>query len=150
MTDRATQLQVLEFFGSAPLTEVEQVNRLARLLLKGRRAKADIGPAPVPTRREPPNLLPSPPKKAESISEKALEVLQEAGQPMGGRALAHAINARFDVTHSQASIVGGISRLVRAQKIFCRAGKGQFALIEWDATRPPDISSDGPALGENP
>lgn len=150
MTERATHLQVLEFFGSAPLTEVEQVNRLARLLLKGRRAKADTGPAPPSIREEAPSLLLPPPKKPESIGEKALEVLEEAGRPMSGGELADAINGRFGASHSKASVVGGISRLVRAQKTFCRAGKGQYGLIGRDGTRPPDIASDGPAPGESP
>ena len=151
MNDRATQLQVLDFFGSAPLAEVEQVNRLARLLLKGRRAKVEDSARALPEPRIMPSaLLPLPPRKAESIKEKAQEVLREAGTLMSAKELTDGINARFGSRHTKGSIVGGVARYIRKDDTFCRVGAGQYGLLESNRTRPPGVAPDGPALGGNP
>jgi hypothetical protein len=66
------------------------------------------------------------------------EVLRDAGKPMHVNDIIASINRRFGVSVQYSTLVGNLSRLVKARKTFDRFGKNVFGLIEWREREGPD------------
>ncbi len=67
------------------------------------------------------------PYKKNSSVGKAVKILKKAGQPMHIDELA----AKIGRTAKKTTLVGNLSRYVKAGRVFYRSAPGEFALLEW-------------------
>lgn len=126
-------LNTIKFFKLAPIEDADLVLGIVTDLVRGRHTTAP----PVSVRSAPRLPLAPRPGSGDSIRSRAVQILGEHGSPMSGAELRNAINRRFSSTHSKASVVGELARLVRLGDTFTRPEKGHYGLLKWQETEVP-------------
>lgn len=138
MAKTPAYLAVLEFFETSPILEAEHLHHYCHVILKARKAKSE-------SRQQRARAAEDGGWGVWSIAEKAEQVLIDAGKPMNGRELEESIKARFGTHHSRQSVIGAVSRLTKAETVFCRVEKGLYGLREWAGTEPSGVDPNDSA-----
>ena len=141
-------LDVLEYFESAPMADVERAIKFASRIVTDR-ASGTRAAEPKPASSTNGQRTRGGQKKADSIRVRAEAVLRDQSKPMTVAEIAAAIDSRFHGVVNKASLVSVLSRLVGRQDTFCRPEDGHYGLLEWgsEAASSRDQHDDAALFG---